>query len=129
MIKVLLSNEILNRLLLIEKNKTSLENVSVPTSLSSKLRKNTRKRSSYASNRIEGNPLTFEQASAAIESPNRHFIKPEQEIRNYYLALELLDGKLKRRETLSLNLILEVQRLIVDGESSEKKGLRGSITI
>ena len=125
MIKVVLSNEILNKLLLIEKNKDAIENVSLPVSLSSKLRKNTRKRSSYASNHIEGNPLTYEQASAAIESSNRHFIKPEQEIRNYYLALEMLEGKLTRKEPISLDLILEVQKLIVDGESGEKKGLRG----
>ena len=125
MIKVVLTNEILNSLLLIEKNRTALEQVSVPVSLSNKLRKNTRKRSSYASNRIEGNPLSFEQASNAIDSKNRHFLKPEQEIRNYYLALELLEKKLEVKDPLSLSMILDVQRQIVAGESSEKKGIRG----
>ncbi len=125
MIKVVLSNEILNRLIQIEKNRDALDSISLTETLSSKLRKNTRKRSSYASNRIEGNPLTFEQASDAIDAKTRHFLKPEQEIRNYYLALEMLERKLKEKEKLSLDLVLEIQKQIVKGESGEKVGLRG----
>ena len=99
MIKATLNNEILNKILEIEKNKDALNLVKLPVNLSNKFRKNTKKRSSYASNRIEGNPLTYEQADAAIESKNRHFLKPEQEIRNYYLALELLEKKLKNKKS------------------------------
>lgn len=124
MIKPLINNEILNKILEIEKNKFALNSVTIPTNLSNKFRKNTKKRSSYASNKIEGNPLTYEQAETAINSNNRHFLKPEQEIRNYYLALELLDKKLEKKENLSIKLILEVQRIICDGESEEKIGLR-----
>lgn len=125
MLNVILTNEILSSLIYIEKNKTLLEQISIPINLSNKLRKNTRKRSSYASNRIEGNPLSFEQASDAIDSRSRHFLKPEQEIRNYYLALEMLEKKLKTKEKLSIKMILEVQKQIVEGESFEKKGFRG----
>ena len=124
MIKPLINNEILNKILEIEKNKFALNSVTIPTNLSNKFRKNTKKRSSYASNKIEGNPLTYEQAETAINSNNRHFLKPEQEIRNYYLALELLDKKLEKKESLSIKLILEVQRIICEGESDEKIGLR-----
>ncbi|MCR5078373.1 MAG: Fic family protein [Bacilli bacterium] len=125
MIKVILDNEILNAVLEIEKNKERLNSVDLPINLSNKFRKNTKKRSSYASNRIEGNPLSYDQAIAAIESKNRHFLKPEQEIRNYYLALEFLEKKLEAKETLSLKLLLQVQKIICDGESKEKIGLRG----
>ena len=125
MIKVNLTNEILKKLIQIEKNRDAMERTSLPVTLSNRLRKNTRKRSSYASNRIEGNPLSFEQAVQAIDSKNRHFLKPEQEIRNYYLALEMLDRKLEERKPFSLDLILETQNQIVEGESEEKKGLRG----
>ena len=48
MIKVVLNNNLLNSIIDIEKNKTILENTRVPIELSNKLRKNTRKRSSYA---------------------------------------------------------------------------------
>ena len=125
MIKVKLDNGILTSIIEIEKNKNSLDLVTIPINLSNKFRKNTKKRSSYASNKIEGNPLTYEQADAAIEAKNRHFLKPEQEIRNYYLALELLEKKLENKEPLSLKLLLEVQKQICEGEPKEKIGLRG----
>jgi len=127
MIKTILNNDILNKILEIEKNKDALNLAKIPINLSNKFRKNTKKRSSYASNRIEGNPLTYEQADAAIESKNRHFLKPEQEIRNYYLALELLEKKLENKEPISLKLIFEVQKQICDGEPKEKIGLRGAM--
>lgn len=127
MIKVKLDNDILNSILDIEKDKNSLDLVKIPINLSNKFRKNTKKRSSYASNKIEGNPLTYEQADAAIEAKNRHFLKPEQEIRNYYLALELLEKRLDVKEPLSLKLLLEIQKQICEGEPKEKIGLRGAM--
>lgn len=127
MINVKLDSGILNSILQIEKSKNSLDLVKIPINLSNKFRKNTKKRSSYASNKIEGNPLTYEQADAAIEAKNRHFLKPEQEIRNYYLALEFLEKKLENKEPLSLKLLLEVQKQICEGESKEKIGLRGAM--
>ena len=125
MIKVFLNNKLLNSIIEIEKNKTILENTKVPIELSNKFRKNTRKRSSYASNAIEGNPLSYQQAENAIESKNRHFLKPEQEIRNYYLALEYLSKELERKMPFSIELLLKVQKQIVFGESKDKIGLRG----
>ena len=127
MIKVILNNNLLNSLIEIERNKTILEKTKVPTELSNKFRKNTRKRSSYASNVIEGNPLSFEQAEKAIESKNTHFLKPEQEVRNYYLALEFLSRRLEDKIPFSIQLLLEVQKQIVMGESKEKIGLRGAM--
>ncbi len=125
MIKAFLDNKLLNSIIEIEKNKTILENTKVPIELSNKFRKNTRKRSSYASNAIEGNPLSYQQAENAIESKNRHFLKPEQEIRNYYLALEYLSKELERKTPFSIKLLLKVQKQIVFGESKDKIGLRG----
>lgn len=125
MIKAFLNNKLLNSIIEIEKNKTILENTKVPIELSNKFRKNTRKRSSYASNAIEGNPLSYQQAENAIESKNRHFLKPEQEIRNYYLALEYLSKELERKTPFSIELLLKVQKQIVFGESKDKIGLRG----
>ena len=127
MIKIALNNDLLKSIIDIERNKTILENTKVPIELSNKFRKNTRKRSSYASNAIEGNPLSYEQVEEVIESKNRHFLRPEQEVRNYYLALELLSKKLEKRVPFSIDLLLEVQKQIVYGESNEKVGLRGAM--
>ena len=84
-----------------------------------------KKKSSYASNKIEGNPLTEEQANEAIDGdPHKHFLRPEQEVRNYFQALNLLEEKLKKKERFSKEMILEVQAIIEKGASKEKMELR-----
>lgn len=126
MIKVTLTNDILKKISSIDENRFSLSMIELPPMTKNRLRKNSKKKSSYASNKIEGNPLTEEQADEAIErDEHKHFLKPEQEIRNYFLALNLLEGKLKRKEAFSKKMILEVQAMVEKGASKEKIGLRG----
>lgn len=125
MINVSLTNPMLNSILAIEQCKSTFRGNRVPPRISSRMRKNSKKKSSYASTKIEGNPLTEEQASQAIEDTHRHFIKPEEEVRNYYGALQLLDERLRQEAPLSLDLLLEVQSIVASGSSNEKIGLRG----
>ncbi len=126
MIKVSLTNDILKKISLIDENRFSLSTIELSPMTKKRLRKNSKKKSSYASNKIEGNPLTEQQAEEAIErDEHKHFLKPEQEIRNYFLALNLLEEKLKRKEVFSKKMILEVQALVKKGASKEKIGLRG----
>ena len=125
-IKVTLTNEILKRISEIDENRFSLSTIEMPPITKNRLRKNSKKKSSYASNKIEGNPLTEKQANEAIDSdPHKHFLKPEQEVRNYFLALNLLEEKLKKKEIFSKEMILEVQAIVEKGASKEKIGLRG----
>lgn len=125
MIRVVLTNEMLNRIISIEECKKHFGSYRMPISLSNKLRKSSKKKSSYASTRIEGNPLTESQSNEVIEAKNRHFLKPEQEVRNYFAALELSEKFLKERKSFSMGLILALQKQIVMGESRDKVGLRG----
>jgi len=126
MIKVTITNEIVKRISSIDENRFSLSTIELPVMTKNRLRKISKKKSSYASNKIEGNPLTEQQASEVIErDEHKHFLKPEQEIRNYFLALNLLEEKLKRKEAFSKEMILEVQALVEKGASKEKIGLRG----
>lgn len=128
MIKVTLSNSILKQISVIDENKFSLKSVTLPQITQNRLRKISKKKSSYASNLIEGNPLTEEQANEAIErDEHKHFLKPEQEIRNYFSALNYLEEKLKSKEQFSKKMILEVQALVEKGASKEKTGLRGEM--
>ena len=91
-----------------------------------RLRKNSKKKSSYASNKIEGNPLSEKQVDEVIERDERkHYLKPEQEVRNYFLALNFLEEKVSKKEKFSRKLILDVQKLVEKGASKEKIGLRG----
>lgn len=128
MIKVSLTNEILRYITEIDKNRYKVSEVSLPRSVASKLRKNSKKKSSYASTKIEGNPLSEKQADEVIERDERkHYLKPEQEVRNYFLALNYLEEKAKKKEKFSKKLILDIQRYVEKGASKEKIGLRGQM--
>lgn len=126
MIKVILTNEILKYITEIDKNRYNVSSVKLPKSVANRLRKNSKKKSSYASNKIEGNPLSEKQVDEVIESDERkHLLKPEQEVRNYFLALNFLEEKANKKEPFSKELILDVQKLVEKGASKEKIGLRG----
>ena len=128
MIKVTLTNDILKKISAIDENRFSLKTIELPQVTKNRLRKNSKKKSSYASNKIEGNPLTEAQANEAMErDAHKHFLKPEQEVRNYFLALNLLEERLKTKEQFSKKLLLEVQAMVEKGASKEKIGLRGEM--
>ena len=126
MIKAILTNEILKYITEIEKNRYRVSTVKMSRSVANRLRKNSKKKSSYASNKIEGNPLSEKQVDEVIDRDERkHFLKPEQEVRNYFLALNYLEEKVKKKEKFSKKLILDVQKYVEKGASKEKIGLRG----
>ena len=126
MIKVTLTNEILNYITDIDKNRYDVASIDIPKSVANRLRKNSKKKSSYASTKIEGNPLSERQVDEVIESDDRkHYLKHELEVRNYYLALNYLEEKAKKKEKFSKRLILDVQKYVEKGASKEKIGLRG----
>lgn len=126
MIKVTLNNEILKNITEIEKNRYKVSDIKLPKSVVNKLRKNSKKKSSYASNKIEGNPLSEQQAGEVIDSDeHKHFLRPEQEVRNYFLALNYLEEKAKKKEKFSKKLIMDLQKYVEKGAPKEKIGLRG----
>ncbi len=128
MIRLTLSNEIMKRIMAIEQNKFCLKAVALPPITANRLRKNSKKKSSYASTQIEGNPLSEEQVNRVLEEDaHRHFLKPEQEVRNYFLALTFLDEQVRKKTLFSTDLILKVQSFVEKGASKEKIGLRGSM--
>lgn len=94
-----MTNDILKKISAIDENRFSLSTIELPAVTRNRMRKNSKKKSSYASNKIEGNQLTEKQANEAIEKDeHKYFLKPEQEIRNYFLALNLLEEKLEKRK-------------------------------
>jgi len=128
MIKVTLNNEILKYITEIDKNRYKLSTVKLTRMVVNKLRKNSKKKSSYASTKIEGNPLSQKQVDEVIENDERkHYLKPEQEVRNYFLALNYLEEKAKKKEKFSIKLILDVQKFVEKGASKDKIGLRGQM--
>ena len=125
MLQIQLTNEMLKRISSIDEKRIRLEQVYLPIDIRNKFRKNSLKKSAYASAKIEGNPLTEGEVSAVIDAdPHKHFLKPEQEVRNYYRALELLAQEQKKGTPFSIKLLLKVQALVEKGASKEKIGLR-----
>lgn len=57
MIKVTLTNEIVKYITEIDKNRYAVSSINLPRTVTNKLRKNSKKKSSHASTKIEGNPL------------------------------------------------------------------------
>ena len=128
MIKISLTNEILNYITEIDKNRYNVGAMKLSKTVANKLRKNSKKKSSYASNKIEGNPLSEQQVDEVIESDDRkHFLKPEQEVLNYFLALNYLEEMANKKEPFSKKLIIDVHKLVEKGASKEKIGLRGAM--
>lgn len=86
MIKVTLTNEILKYITEIEQNRYKVSSIKLSQTVMNKLRKNSKKKSTYASNKIEGNPLSEKQVDEVIENDERkHYLKPEQEVRIIFL--------------------------------------------
>ena len=128
MIKATLTNEILKYISEIDRNRYGVSNIRLSRETAGRLRKNSKKKSSYASNKIEGNPLSENQVDEVIERDERkHFLKPEQEVRNYFLALNYLEKKAENKVPFSKEIILEVQELVEKGASKEKIGFRGAM--
>lgn len=126
MIRVKLTNEILKYITEIEENRFNVRATKLSPNIANRLRKNSKKRSSYASNKIEGNPLSLQQVDEVIDNDERkHFLKPEQEVRNYFLALNYLEEQVQKKTKFSKKLVLDVQKLVEKGASKEKIGLRG----
>ena len=74
MIKVTLNNEILKYITEIEKNRYKVSTVNISVSVANKLRKNSKKKSSYASTKIEGlvPDIIFQLAPDCISLGQEH---------------------------------------------------------
>lgn len=126
MIKVTLTNEILSYITEIEQNRYKVSSVKLSKAVMNRLRKNSKKKSSYASNKIEGNPLSEKQVDEVIESDERkYYLKPEQEVRNYFLALNYLEENVNKKEKIFQETYFGCSEIGEKGASEEKIGLRG----
>ena len=56
MIKIVLTNDIVKRISAIDENRFKMNTIHIPHRIADHLRKISKKKSSYASNKIEGNP-------------------------------------------------------------------------
>ena len=80
------------------------------------LERSAREVSTYASTSIEGNPLPLTEVKKILRSKPNHIRDSEKEVLNYNQALQDLNQRLKKGEvTLSVHLILKIQKQVIEG--------------
>lgn len=80
------------------------------------LERNAREVSSYASTSIEGNPLPLTEVKKLLKTMPVHIRDSEKEVLNYNQALQDLNKQLEKGTiTVSLNLILRIQKKVING--------------
>src|SRR3989338_1690260 len=80
------------------------------------LERTAREVSTYASTSIEGNPLPLTEVKKILKSKPTHIRNSEKEVLNYNQALQDLNKRLSEGKVkLSLNLILRIQKQVIEG--------------
>ncbi len=86
-IKVKLTNEILKYIVESDKNRYKVAQVRISDTISNRLRMDSKKKSSYASNKIEGNPLSEKQLEEVIDDDQgKHFFKARTRSKKLFLS-------------------------------------------
>lgn len=99
------SHPLVNHLGEIEAAKAIIDVLPLPPDTTLRLRHDARQRSTHSSTQIEGNPLSAAAVRLAIAAGDRQGTKAEQEVRNYWRALDFVE---EFTESASPPLITEV---------------------
>ncbi len=111
-----ITNHLLANIKRINSLVNELNNRRFPHVVLLELERSAREVSSYASTSIEGNPLPLTEVKKILKSKPAHIRDSEKEVLNYNQALQDLNKMTDKGEvTLSLKLILDIQKQITEG--------------
>ncbi len=111
------TNELVSYLLKIEKYKTALEYLYLPTRVKQELMYNAKLKKTHFSTSIEGNVLSLKQVENVIKKKNQsNTLSAEIEVQNYWDALSFLEDEKRKKTPLSKELIFKLHDII------ERKG-------
>ncbi|OGG02423.1 hypothetical protein A2Z33_05180 [Candidatus Gottesmanbacteria bacterium RBG_16_52_11] len=108
-----LSSHLLGNLTTIERLYGNLESLRIPAKLEINLERHNLIRSSYASNRIEGNPLTLPEVTNLLLDDRTPVNRDEKEVVNYFGILKRLDEY--ARQPLSVELVVHFHKNLMTG--------------
>jgi len=114
------SSKLLTNLTEIERYYGQLEGTRIPLQLQLNLERTNLIQSAYASNSIEGNPLSVGEVTNLILNDRVPTNRSEKEIVNYFSILKQLDQK--ANNTFNISLILDIHKQLLDGVKDEIKG-------
>lgn len=118
--KYSLTPKLLGNLNEIERLYGRLEGMQIPQSLLLNLQRDNLIQSSYASNSIEGNPLSQAAVTNLLLGDRMPVNRDEKEVVNYFNILKTLERRVK--EPLNTNQILDIHKELMTGVDDEIKG-------
>ncbi len=107
------TNNLVNDLIKIEKYKTALDYLYLPTRVKQKMMYDAKLKKTHFSTSIEGNVLSYNQVEEVVKNKvdiNR--LTAEQEVRNYWDALTFLENCKMQKRDLDLEFIFELHDII-----------------
>lgn len=111
------TNNLVNNLILIEKYKTALDYLYLPTRTKQKMMYDAKLKKTHFSTSIEGNVLSYTQVEQVVRNKSKNIkLSAEQEVQNYWDALTFLEECAKQKRKVDLELIFELHDII------ERKG-------
>lgn len=118
--KFTLTAKLLTNLTEIERYYGQLEGIRIPQQLQLNLERTNLIQSSYASNSIEGNPLSVGEVTNLILNDRVPTNRSEKEVLNYFSILKQLDKK--TTEPFSVSLIRNIHKELLEGVDNKIKG-------
>lgn len=120
------TDNLVKYLLMIEKNKTALDFLLLPTREKQKMMYDAKLKKTHFSTSIEGNVLSYNQVEKVISSKNDDIrITAEQEVKNYWDALSFLEEENKRKTPIDIEFILNLHDIIQKKEKIVRIPFRG----
>lgn len=119
------THEIINYLIKIERYKTALEYLYLPTRAKQKMNYEAKLKKTHFSTSIEGNVLSFNQVKRVIEQKediNR--VKAEIEVKNYWDALTFLEKSKQENKQIDLEFIFKLHDIVERKNGLKRIGFR-----
>lgn len=120
--KYSLTNHLLNNIAEIERLYGQIEAIRIPKKLELNLKRDNLIKSSYASNRIEGNPLTLPEVTNLLLDDRIPTNRDEKEVVNYFnLLTKLTEHKDKK---FDIDLVKDIHAKILEGVNESAGEIR-----
>lgn len=120
--RFILSNKIVSLIASIERQYGQLEAEPLIPSLALELTKENKLLATHYSTSIEGNPLTQQEVTNIILEDKIPINKSEQEVKNYFRALNQISILARDKKPLSIDLVRQLHRLTMDQFDIKKPG-------
>ncbi len=117
------TNKLINHLTTIERLYGQLLAEKLIPSLSLKLTQENQALATHYSTSIEGNPLTSREVTNIVLGDTIPTSKSELEVKNYFEALNHVSVVSRRKDPLSLKLVLDLHRYVMRGMDIKKPGI------